>query len=310
MKTENVEPIVCRVLTGPTASGKTAFGVRLAREMGYEILCMDSMQIYRRMDIGTAKPTPEETQGVPHHLMDLCEPTDSFTVSDWRDRADELVKRLWREHQTRVLFVGGTGLYLEALRYALDMGQAPGNEARRRELHEIAAENGGREKVHAILTRLDPETGKRLHPNDLRRVIRAIEVTEVTGVPFSRQAGRKENPDYQWKIVSTAMDRPILYERINARVHDMIRKGLKEEVQSLLEEGVPETAQSMCALGYKEMIPHLRGETTLEETISAIQLGSRHYAKRQMTFLRRMEEIAYVDVTEKEAYERIRKLLL
>ena len=301
--------IVCRVLTGPTASGKTALGVRLAREMGYEILCMDSMQIYRRMDIGTAKPTAEEMQGVPHHLMDLCEPTENFSVADWRDRADALVKRLWTEKQARVLFVGGTGLYLEALRDCLDMGQVPANEERRRELHALAAEPGGREKVHELLTRMDPETGERLHPNDLRRVIRAIEVTETTGVPFSKQPGKKKNPDYQWKIVSTAMERPLLYERIDERVHEMIRKGLKEEVRSLLAEGVPETAQSMSALGYKEMIPHLRGETSIEETIAAIQQGSRRYAKRQMTFLRRMEEICYVDVTRADAYERIRERL-
>jgi len=306
---EPEEKIVCRVLTGPTASGKTALGVRLAREMGYEILCMDSMQIYRRMDIGTAKPTAEEQQGVPHHLMDLCEPTDSFTVADWRDQADALVKRLWQEKRARVLFVGGTGLYLEALRYALDMGQVPANEERRRELNAMALKPGGREQVHAILSRLDPETGERLHPNDLRRVIRAIEVTETTGVPFSKQPGRKENPDYRWKIVSTAMERSLLYDRIDTRVHGMIESGLREEVCSLLAEGVPEKAQSMSALGYKEMIPHLRGETSLEETIAAIQLGSRHYAKRQMTFLRRMEEISYVDVTRPDAYDRIRAAL-
>ena len=303
------EKIICRVLTGPTASGKTALGIRLAREMGWEILCMDSMQIYRRMNIGTAKPTAEEMQGVPHHLLDLCEPTESYSVSDYREAAEKLVRELAGQGR-EVLFVGGTALYLQAMMHPMGMGQVSANPALREELNRLAETREGKIEIHERLRKLDPATAERLPLNDVRRTIRAIEVSEATGIPFSRQPNREIPSGFEWRAVSTATDRSVLYERINSRVTEMIRKGLREEVAALLLEGVPEDAQSMQGLGYKEMIPCVRGECSEEEAAERIRLGTRHYAKRQMTFLRREEQIRYVDTGRADAYEEIRRLLV
>ena len=299
---------VCRVLTGPTASGKSAFGLRLAKEKGWEILCMDSMQIYRRMNIGTAKPTPEETGSVPHHMLDICEPTDSFSVSDYRDAAERLIGEL-KARGKEVLFVGGTALYLQAMMHPMGMGRVPADPALREELKQLAETAEGKRLLHERLRESDPETAARLPLNDVRRTIRAIEVSETTGIPFSRQPAREEATDFTWKVVSTAMEREHLYSRINDRVTEMIRLGLRDEVAELLEEGVPEDAQSMQGLGYKEMIPCVRGECSLEESAERIRTGTRHYAKRQMTFLRREEQVRYVNTEEAGAYERIRELL-
>lgn len=305
------EQIICRVLTGPTASGKTAIGIRLAKEEGWDILCMDSMQIYRRMDIGTAKPTPEEMQGVPHHLMDMCEPADTYSVSDYRNAAEKLILSLHAQ-QRNVLFIGGTVLYLRALMHPMGMGSVPANEPLRVRLNAQAETEEGKARLHEQLERIDPLTAARLPVNDVRRVIRAIEVWEATGIPFSAQPKRTDGRDgcFRWKVVSTQMERTVLYERINERVTEMIRQGLKDEVASLLKEGVPETAQSMSGLGYKEMIPCIRGEYGTEDAAERIRTGTRHYAKRQMTFLRQENEIRYVSTDRPDAYEQIRQCLL
>jgi tRNA dimethylallyltransferase len=309
MKTENTsKKTVCRVLTGPTASGKTEIGIRLAKEMGWEILCMDSMQIYRRMNIGTAKPTAEEMQGVPHHLLDLCEPTDSYSVSDYREAAEKKIGELAALGR-ETLFVGGTALYLQAMMHPMGMGQVSANPELREELNRLAETPEGKRILHERLSRLDPVTAERLPLNDVRRTIRAIEVSEATGIPFSMQPNREVPTAYEWKVVSTAMERTHLYERINERVTGMIRAGLKEEVAALLAEGVPEEAQSMQGLGYKEMVPCIRGEYSVEDAAERIRLGTRHFAKRQMTFLRREEQIRYVSTEETDAYEQIRELL-
>ena len=303
------DQITCSVLTGPTASGKTDLGIRLALEQGWAVLCMDSMQIYRRMNIGTAKPTAEEMRGVPHYLLDICEPDDEYSVSQYRDDAERLVADLAGKGQ-EVLFIGGTVLYLQALMHPMGMGLTPANEALRKELGKQAETAEGRIALHERLRRIDEVTAQKLPVNDVRRVIRAIEVWEDTGIPFSQQHRREEHSPFRWKAVSTQMDRALLYERINRRVSDMIRNGLKEEVTSLLEEGVREDAQSMNGLGYKEMIPCIRGEYSLEEAAEKIRTGTRHYAKRQMTFLRREDSITYVRTDMDNAYEQIRSILL
>lgn len=301
--------IICRVLTGPTASGKTDLGIRLAKEKGWAILCMDSMQIYRRMDIGTAKPTREEMQGVPHYLMDICEPAESYSVSQWRDAAEKLIMEL-HDAGRQFLLVGGTALYLEALMHPMGMGCAGANENLRKELNEQARTDAGRRKLHERLAAVDPDTAERLPVNDVRRIIRAIEVWEATGIPFSRQPKREKDERFAWKVVSTQMDRNLLYDRINRRVTEMVRLGLKEEVASLLEEGVPENSQSMSGLGYKEMIPCVRGLYSTEEAAEKIRTGTRHFAKRQMTFLKREESIQYVRTDRDGAYEEICNILL
>ena len=304
------EKIVCRVLTGPTASGKTQIGVQLAKSEGWHIICMDSMQIYRRMDIGTAKPTAEEMQGVPHHMLDICEPADAYSVADYRDAAEKLILSL-HERNRKILFVGGTALYLQAMMHPMSMGAVPADEALRAELNTVAQTEAGRLELHRELAAVDPVTAGKLPVNDVRRVIRAIEVWKATGVPFSEQPARENGNDgrFIWKAVSTQMDRAVLYERINSRVTGMIRSGLREEVEALLNEGVPENAQSMSGLGYKEMIPCIRGEYSIEDAAERIRTGTRHYAKRQMTFLRREESIQYVRTDREGALDEIRRLL-
>jgi len=288
------EKIRCRVLTGPTGIGKTEWALSLAETFHWEILCMDSMQIYRRMDIGTAKPTPEEQKRVPHHLLDILEPDEAYSVSQYRELAEKTVLELAQKGK-EVLFVGGTGLYLESMIHPMGMGQSPADPVRRDELRQMAADEAGKKELHALLEKLDPDTANRLPPNDIRRIIRAIEVTETTGVPFSKQPAREGKSPFDWTVVSLTTDRDTLYRRINRRVTAMIELGLKDEVRGLLEEGVPEDAQSMNGIGYRQMIPCVRGEYSLEEAAEEIRLASRHYAKRQMTFLRRLPEVAYLE---------------
>jgi tRNA dimethylallyltransferase len=309
MRTE--EKITCRVLTGPTASGKTELGIRLALEQGWDIICMDSMQIYRRMDIGTAKPTEKEMRGVRHHMMNICEPTDSYSVSDYREAAEKILLELYREGR-EALFVGGTALYLQAMMHPMGMGSVPANESLREKLNGIAVTEKGRQALHDRLEAVDPVSAVRLPVNDVRRVIRAIEVYEATGIPFSNQPERKAETEgrFLWKVVSTETDRTELYSRINRRVTEMIRRGLKDEVSALLAEGVPVHAQSMNGLGYKEMIPCIRGEYGIEDAAEKIRTGTRHYAKRQMTFLRREEAVQYIRTDRTDAYEQVRRCLV
>ena len=303
------ERIVCRILTGPTASGKSDWGLRMAEEQGWVIVCMDSMQIYRGMDIGTAKPTPEERRRVRHELLDICEPTDTFSVAAYRDRAEALIRELWEKEGKEALFVGGTGLYMQALIHPMDMGGTEADPALRAELRTMAETAEGRRALHAQLAGMDPETARRLPVNDVRRIIRAIEVTKATGIPFSRQPLRTETSPFTWRIAAVRMPREQLYDRINRRVTKMIDSGLAEEVRGLLAAGVPEDAQSMSGIGYKEMIPCIRGEYSLEEAADRIRLNTRHYAKRQMTFLRREPEVKYIDADEAGAYEALTQTL-
>ena len=300
-------PIICRVLTGPTGSGKSEIAFRLAQEENLDILCMDSMQIYRGMNIGTAKPTADEQKAVPHHLLDLCDPRESYSVSQYIGEAEKTVEALDRAGKN-VLFVGGTGLYLEGLIHGMSLGTIPANETRREELHALADGPEGRRKLDELLRRLDPVTADKLPLNDVRRRIRAIEVTEATGKPFSKQENERSGSRFRWIVVSTQTEREHLYERINRRVDRMIAEGLEKEVRELLENGVPADAQSMQAIGYKEMVPCIRKEYSLETAAEEIRKGTRHYAKRQMTYLRRIHEIRYVNTESNEAYEQIRTL--
>ena len=302
------EKIVCRVLTGPTASGKTELSIRAALDLHLDIVCMDSMQVYRRMDIGTAKPTAAERRIVPHHMLDIRDPCEPFSVSEYVNEAQKLVRKLAAAGQ-EVLFVGGTGLYLQAMIHPWSMGNVPADEELRSQLNAMAEEPGGREMLHRRLEAADPDSARRLPLNDIRRTIRAIEVSETTGIPFSAQPERPADSEFEWRIVSTAMERSLLYSRINRRVDSMIRAGLPDEVRSLLREGVPDAAQSMCAIGYKELVPYVRGQCSLPDAVERIQTGSRHYAKRQMTFLRREPDIRYVDVNSNSAYNDLLRII-
>ena len=302
--------IICRVLTGPTASGKTKVSLELAEKNGWDILCMDSMQIYRRMNIGTAKPTAEERARVPHYMLDICETDESFSVAAYRERAEALVKEKWQKEGREVLFVGGTGLYLQAMMHPMGMGQIPADEKLREEMNRLAVSVEGRQLLHRILESLDPETASRLPVNDTRRIIRAIEVTKGTGIPFSRQPVREEKSEFCWKVAALELPRDILYERINRRVEDMIRAGLADEVRDLLKEGIAPNAQSMQGIGYKEMIPYISNEWTLEKAVDAIKKGTRHYAKRQETFLRRLENVDRVDALTSDIQRQTERILM
>jgi tRNA dimethylallyltransferase len=303
--------IVCRVLTGPTASGKSDLSVRLAAENGWDIISMDSMQIYRRMNIGTAKPTIREMGGVRHYMIDICDPSDPYSVAQYRDDAEKLIVLL-HEQGHEVLITGGTTLYLQAMIRQMTMGNVPADAALREKLNRQASEPEGRKQLLERLKEIDPITAARLHVNDVRRIIRAIEVWESTGKPFSSQQERSMEYDrrFVWKIASTRMERAMLYDRINLRVTGMIKAGLKDEVASLIEDGISPEAQSMNGIGYKEMIPCIYGEYSLEEAAERIRTNTRHYAKRQMTFLRRIDQVAYVDTDRAGAWDKIRQTLV
>lgn len=291
----------CWVLTGPTASGKTALSIRLAKAHDCEIVCMDSMQIYRRMNIGTAKPTVEEMSGIAHHMLDVAEPDENFSVARYQEMAEECIADI-QARGKRALLVGGTGLYLRALRQPMAMGDASADEAIRAELEQLATEDGGKQRLHDMLAEVDPETAARLHLNDVRRAVRALEVYRLTGVPFSKQPQIQTDSRFVYRVASLTMDRALLYSRIEKRVDSMIQQGLLDEVRGLLESGVPADCQAMKAIGYKEIIPYLRGEATWEETDYLLKLNTRHYAKRQLTWMRREADVLWVDTMTMDAY--------
>ena len=292
----------CWVLAGPTASGKTALSLRLAQAYDCEIVCMDSMQIYRGMDIGTAKPTREEQALVQHHMVDMVDPEEGYSVARYQTEAEACIRAIHsRGH--RALLVGGTGLYLRALRHPMAMGDTTGDATFRQEMEAIAETDGGRERLYAMLMKTDPKSAQTIHRNNVRRVIRALEVHHLTGVPFSEQPQIEAEPPFRYRVASLTMDRETLYKRIEQRVDMMLEDGLVDEVRGLLERGVPATAQAMQGLGYKEIIPYIRGECALEEAVRTLKLGTRHYAKRQLTWMRREEDVCWVDSLSLDAYE-------
>lgn len=272
-------------LCGATASGKSALAMALAQELNGEIVCMDSMQLYRRMDIGTAKPTPEERAQVPHHMLDILEPTATYAVADYALGAEKIIRQILSRGKLPML-VGGTGLYLKALMHGMELGGAGSDEALRRELNRQALEIGGKERLHQRLTQADPETAARLHPNDIRRVIRAIEVYELTGKPLSQQNQAQGDGPFEVLPLAIDMPRERLYRRLEERVQGMMKAGLLDEVQALLESGVTAQCQSMQGIGYKELIPVVLENAPLEKAVWQIILHTRHYAKRQNTWLR------------------------
>lgn len=298
------EKQTCWVLTGPTACGKTALSIRIAKAFECEIICMDSMQVYRGMDIGTAKPDSAEQDGVPHHLLDVADPSEPFSVTMYCNLAEKAAREILARGR-RPLFVGGTGFYLRALRHPMGMGGTAADPGLRARFAAQAEGEGGRERLWALLREKDPRTAERLHPNDVRRVIRALEVTEVTGRPFSEQDDSGAEAAFDYRVAVLEMDREIMYDRINRRVTAMLDAGLADEVRRLLSSGVPEDAQAMKGIGYKELIPYLHGKCTLEEAADSIRLGTRHYAKRQATWMRREENVFRQDPLAPDAYEKL-----
>lgn len=293
---------LCWVLAGPTASGKTSFSLRLAKQYDCEIVCMDSMQIYRGMDIGTAKPTAAERAEVPHHMLDVASPSEPFSVASYQALAEACIADI-QARGKQVLLVGGTGFYLRALRQPMAMGDAAADERLRAELEAVAAETGGKERLHAELEAVDAVTAARLHVNDVRRVIRALEVYRLTGKPFSQQPQIQTASRFQYRVACLSMAREVLYQRIEQRVDQMMAAGLAEEVGGLLRDGVPPDAQAMKAIGYKELVPYCEGKCSQEEAVIALKLNTRHYAKRQLTWMRREPDVLWVDALAADAYE-------
>ena len=279
------------ILTGPTGSGKSEFALELAEQLGAEIVAMDSMTLYRGMDIGTAKPTPAERQRVPHHLIDVLDPWESANVAWWLEHAADSCRDIERGGR-RALFVGGTPLYLKALLDGLFDGPPADPELRAR------LEALGGQDLHQRLSAVDPATAARLHRNDLRRLVRALEVWELTGRPISdwQQQWQTEAPSRPrcWRI-----DRPRaeLYDRINARVERMIAAGWLDEARQLRQLPRPLSREAGQALGYAELFAHLDGQATLPETIERIQTRSRQFAKRQLTWFRQLPQCQPLAVT-------------
>ncbi len=275
--------------------GKTDISLMLAKKLSGEIISADSAQVYRYMDIGTAKVKPEERLGIPHYLLDEVDPDESFSVAAFRNRAEKYILDISSRGLLPII-TGGTGLYIHSLLNNLDFTESISDPDFRAEMQTLALEKGNA-NVHSMLREIDPAAYSSLHPNDLRRVIRALEVYRHTGKPISfyQEESRKLPPRYQFAYIGLTMDRERLYGRIDMRVNKMISEGLVEEVEGLLKMGYSKELTSMQALGYKEIVQYLEGSITLDEAIRIIQRDSRHYAKRQLTWFRRDPRITWLN---------------
>ncbi|MGG1311049.1 tRNA (adenosine(37)-N6)-dimethylallyltransferase MiaA [Cohnella laeviribosi] len=289
-------------LVGPTAVGKTDLSLRIARAFNCEIISGDSMQVYRGMDIGTAKLAPELRRGIPHHLLDILDPAEPFSVADFKARCEEAIRDIYARGKLPFI-VGGTGLYVESVCYGYAFSEEGGNLALREKLKRWAEEHGA-EALHERLSGVDPETAARLHPNDVRRVVRALEVYETTGVPFSQlqsqRRGDEKTSPYKLCLIGLTMDRAELYRRINLRVDQMLEQGLVDEVSRLLEAGVRHDAVAMQGLGYKEIAAYLAGETDLDTAVELLKRDTRRFAKRQLSWFRRMKDLTWVHADARE----------
>lgn len=291
------------VVLGPTAVGKTALAIALAKRFRTEVISGDSMLVYRHMDIGTAKPDANEQDGVVHHLIDIIEPSESFDVTAFLEAARQKIRDL-NERGCVPILAGGTGLYIKALLEGYQFNVTPQNEAFRQEMERLIEERGA-EELHRRLAQVQPETAARLHPNDTRRVIRALEVATFGGETVSQDKVDGQARLYDVAVIGLTSERSLLYERINRRVDRMMEMGLLGEVRSLLASGVSPDAQSMKGIGYKELVAYLNGVCTLEEAVDAIKKGTRHFAKRQFTWYRKMPYIDWYNVQSKEDLIRI-----
>lgn len=289
----NKPKILCVV--GPTASGKTDYAVELALKCGGEVVSCDSMQIYKHMDIGTAKPTADEMKGVKHHMIDIIEPNESFSVARFSEMARECIDDILLRGETPVL-CGGTGLYFDSTINNINFIQMDTDEEYRKDL-ESAAKVFGNEYVYKILKRVDEESAESIHPNNLKRVIRALEIYKTTGKKKSElDKEQLSEPLYEPEITGLMRDREVLYDRINKRVDIMMEKGLVDEVSDLIKIGIDTDATSMQAIGYKEIIEYLDGKTSLSDAVDKIKRESRRYAKRQLTWFKRNKKIHWINI--------------
>lgn len=282
-------------VVGPTAVGKTDMAIYLAKELRGEIISADSMQIYRHMNIGTAKPTLEEQEGIPHHLIDCIEPNESFTVAEFQRRAKDLINEITSRGKLPIV-AGGTGLYVNSLLYKMDFTSSVSNWQLRSQLEE-EAKTLGPEYLHNRLKELDLEAAERIHPNNIKRVIRALEVNLAGERMGDFRSDILPEDDYDSLILGLTRDREELYERVNQRVDLMLDQGLIEEVQSLLERGYSEDLTAFKGLGYKEIIAYLKGRWDLAGAIDILKRDTRRYAKRQLTWFKRYNMIKWYNLS-------------
>lgn len=283
------------VITGPTATGKTELGVLLAEKLGGEVVSADSMQIYRQMDIGTAKPTPEEMRNVPHHMINVAWPTENYSVSRYVTEASKCIDDIAARGKIP-LIVGGTGLYIDSLISGRNFAPYSPETDLRFKLSQKYDKIGGQAMLHLLRER-DPEGAARLHPNDKKRILRAIEVLHTTGIPISVHDARTRELPSRYDAVRIALNyrsREALYERIDMRVDAMMEAGLLNEVRDLLNSGMDRESTAMQAIGYKELASAIFGECSIEESVEAIKRGSRRYAKRQLSWLGRHHDVHWI----------------
>ena len=286
------------IITGPTATGKTETAVRLAQTVGGEVISADSMQVYKYMDIGTAKPTAAEMDGIKHYLIDELSPDEDYSVAVFQQKAHEYMARIYEAGKIPIV-CGGTGFYINSLVYGNDFGAAESDNAYRDELYELARIEGSA-ALHDRLKEVDPESAVAIHENNTKRVVRALEYFKQTGEKFSVNNTREKQrvPRRNCNVFVLDMPRDLLYERINLRVDKMMEQGLISEVKKLLDMGYDAKMVSMQGLGYKEVAEHLSGAVSIDAAVENIKLGTRHYAKRQLTWFRRQIDGVWLDVTE------------
>lgn len=290
---EKKKPLI--ILTGPTAAGKTALSIGLAKKIGGEIISADSMQVYKRMDIGTAKIKKEEMGGVPHYLIDELEPTEDFNVVTFVALAKKAMEKIYANGHIPII-VGGTGFYIQALLYDIDFSEHEEKESYRKELVKLADEKG-KEYLHEQLAGIDPEYAQLVHYNNVKKVIRALEYYKETGRKLSEhnKEQRQKEPPYRFAYFVLTHEREILYQRIDKRVDAMMEEGLLDEVKSLIKEGCERNMVSMQGLGYKEFFDYFEGKAGLSETVEKIKQDTRHFAKRQLTWFRREKDVIWVN---------------
>jgi len=283
------------VLGGPTATGKTDLAIELALLVNGEVVSADSAQVYRYMDIGTAKPTPEERRGVPHHMIDIVYPDEEFSVAQFKNLAEDSIRDILSRGKVPVV-AGGTGLYISSLVYNIQFSDTICDWEFRERMNALAIKYGPG-YLHDRLKEVDPVSAQRIHPNNVKRVIRALEVFETTGRPISEHQAesRTKPPEFDYLLFGLTMDRQMLYERIEKRTDIMMEKGLADEVAGILKMGYSRDLVSLQAIGYKEIAAAISGECSMEEAVENIKLGIRHLAKRQITWFNSMEGLKWLD---------------
>ena len=289
------------VIIGPTAVGKTKLSIDLAHRLDGEIISGDSMQIYKGMDIGTAKISVNEMEGIRHHLLDIKSPEEDFSVAEFQANVRPLIKKIANQAKTPMI-VGGTGLYIQSVLYDYQFTENPSDPEYRSKL-EAELKDKGAQAIHQLLGKIDPESAEKIHPNNSRRVVRALEVFHCTNKTMSEYINSQEQePLYDVALIGLTMDREILYDRINQRVELMIKQGLLEEVKELYDKGIRNT-QAIQAIGYKEIYDYFDGKMTYDEAIHQLKQNSRRYAKRQLTWFRNKMEVKWFDMTPPIKYD-------